>query len=216
MGTANTTAGDAEAINEVLKECDRLLDPDVFFHMDELASVQRRAIHCLLAFGPQFDAIREKIEELQFNPIMQPLWRLVGSGQSIPAITRFRDKESFDAHIAGTLHDLRKLLSIANAKKKATARASQSKDPERLTRRKAIARAYSEHRGNRKYIAPICRDLQRAKITMPQRWLDEWKAKGLRIEPCDWFIACQDGRARAKIKKYISKVVQSVRAREQR
>lgn len=84
--------------------------------------------------------------------------------------------------------------------------ATRPVDPERLRRWKAIGRACAQFKGSRINIASVCRDLQKGRIKMPQRWLDDWEGKGLRVEPCDWYTAYQESIAKAKIQKYVSKI----------
>lgn len=84
--------------------------------------------------------------------------------------------------------------------------ATRPGDPERLKRWRAIGKACAKYRGSRINIAAVCRDLQKDKIKMPQRWLDDWKKKDLSVEQCNWFIAYQDPIAKPTIQKYVSKI----------
>ena len=119
MKAPNTTSDrKANSIDDVLKECDRLLHPTVISTMEELARVHQDAVHCLLSLGPEFDAIREKVEELRFNPSTTPIWRLARTGQRIDAIVPSAswDAARFNEHVTAILNQLKELMLINTSK----------------------------------------------------------------------------------------------------
>lgn len=80
-------------------------------------------------------------------------------------------------------------------------------DLEKRTRKKAIISAYAKCPGKPKYIECVCLSLQKARISMPSRWLERWESElHLRLEPYDWFTAYQDVRIKGTIQRHISKV----------
>ncbi len=79
-------------------------------------------------------------------------------------------------------------------------------DPERLKRRNEIRKACAKHKGKPNYLKLVCRDLQKTRVKMPERWLEAWERLGFRVEPENWFDAYQGNKtARIRIQKYISK-----------
>jgi hypothetical protein len=83
---------------------------------------------------------------------------------------------------------------------------SRVQDPERKKRSRAIQHACARHKESRNYSESVCRDLQRDRIKMPQRWLAAWAQINFRVEPTSWFDAYQNRIARSRIQKYISKI----------
>lgn len=211
MDTPKTASqSQPRSIDDLIAECDRLSQPTTPTTLNELAKLQRDAVHYLLRLGRDYDAIREKVEALQFQMGYPPLWRLASTVQlgdysmvppSWAAEGRSQALARLSHYLVGVLNELKDLLVIAQGRKKSTAAATRPEDPERLRRWRAIGRACAQFRGSRINIASVCRDLQKDKIKMPQRWLDDWKKKGLRVEQCDWFIAYQNPIAKAKIQK---------------
>lgn len=82
----------------------------------------------------------------------------------------------------------------------------RSQDPNNVKRRAAIRKACARHKGTPQYVLAVCRDLQRDRIPILQRWLDGWKVAGFRVEPCNWVDAYRNKTAKPKIQKYIAKV----------
>jgi hypothetical protein len=204
-----------ETGDHIIKDCDRLSQPKTPTTMNELAKLQHEAVFYLLRRGPEFDAIRQKVEELRFQYGHPPIWQSSDTSQLldlpiVPASWSAAGPSKAEAlvseYISRVLNELKNLLLIAKARKKSTAPANRPKDPDRLKRWKAIRTAYAKCHGKRKYIESVCRDLQTAKIRMPQRWLDSWNAKGQRIEICDWLSAYRNSIAQSGIQKYISKI----------
>lgn len=205
----------ADTADYLIKECERLSQPSTRTTMNELAKLQHDAVHYLLSLGTEFDTIRQKVEELQFQYGRPPIWRLTNTGQlrdqpivpsSWSAAGHSVAEARLSEYLSGILTELKNLLVIAKARKKSTASANRPKDPERLKRWRAIRMAHAKCGGKRNYIKSVCRDLQAAKIEMPRRWIDGWKGQGLRVEICDWLVAYQDPTARPGIQKFISKV----------
>ena len=88
-------------------------------------------------------------------------------------------------------------------------RKPRSLDPHRRKRARAIRSAGAMHQGKPNYIEAVCRDLQRERISMPQRWLQEWEAAGFRVESSNWFDALRGRIAKKRIQKFISKACQA-------
>ena len=67
------------AADRILNECNRLSQPATRTTMNELASLQYDAVSYLL--GPEFDGIRKKVEELEFQYGHPPIWKFANTGQ---------------------------------------------------------------------------------------------------------------------------------------
>ena len=194
------------SIRDLIRECDRLMQPDTYFSNEELAQLQYDAIHCLLRLGPNFDAIREKVEDLRFSPNTEPIWNLARTGEQVHIVIPFSwDEAQRDEHIAGCLKQLKDLLVAASARQKAITPSAQRGDPDNKNRWRAIHAACNKHKGKPKYIEKVCLDLHNSGVPMPKRWLDAWAKLGIRFEPSDWVTAYEDPIAKSKLVKYISK-----------
>ena len=128
-----------------------------------------------------------------FDPYKQPGWAWACA-----------DHKEAIRHVKDRLNGQRVFRDLAGPR---------SSDPERVKRRRAILAARKKYHGQRNYIENVCRDLQRQRINMPQRWLDQWERKDLPFETCDWFVAYKAPAAKPKIQKFISQTCPAMTVR---
>lgn len=206
----------------LVQECDRQLLPTTRTTMSELAELQRRAIFCMLQIGPACADIRVKVEELQFQPGMPPIWVAVETGEisdlpivphSWPQAGPAEISALMNRYLEKVLSELRELLLIAKRRTKERISTPKGADQNARFRFSELKRACVRCRGKRTYIESICKQLQQAKAKMPPRWIKEWEAKGFRVEQHDWLLAYKETISRPKVQKSISKTCRNILSR---
>ena len=130
----------ADTADHIIKECDRLSQPATPTTINEVAKLQHDAVLYLLSLGPEFDAIRQKVEELQFQYGYPPIWRFATTGQlkdlpivpgSWSAAGRSEAEARASEYTSRILNELKNLIVIAKAGKNSTAIKKVS-EPERV------------------------------------------------------------------------------------
>ena len=83
---------------------------------------------------------------------------------------------------------------------------SPPKDPVQKKRIETIRTAAAMYKGKSNYIQNVCRDLQKRKIPMLDRWLTRWERKlGERFEKNDWLRALKNADTKSDVQRYISR-----------
>ena len=116
-------ARQADIVDHLIKECERLSQPEIETTMNELAKLRHEAVLYLLGLGTEFDAIREKVEGLSFQPGRPPISPFVDVGPPVvPASwsAAGQAKALLSEYVSGKLDELKKLLLIAKARNKST------------------------------------------------------------------------------------------------
>jgi hypothetical protein len=112
-----------------------------------------------------------------------------------------------EAHYPALNHVSKRLNGQRFVNELARERPARKLDPIDKRRKDAILELCAAHYGQPNYIRAVCEGLQKRKIKMPPRWVNEWNERyAWGLQQWDWFVAYQKPDAKHRIENFISRI----------